>query len=170
VLQRQSLLLLHGGPLGDRFAGSAHALRQLVPDTLELAKIEQARLPGRAVWLLESTHRIGGDERVGQFALKPVDLRADGVSRGALSPLSLVLDTATRGARARHRNLRSATDRPYQHGLLSSFADGVRLPPGCSGQTALAPRDAQAASLARYVALCGRQKLDTCPQRLLHGN
>jgi len=98
-LEHQALALLQIGPLGDRLPGSAHALGELVTHTLELAEIEQAWLAGRAVWLLESTHRIGGDERVGELALKPGDLRAQRAPGCALNPLSLARFTAKRGRR-----------------------------------------------------------------------
>jgi len=39
-LEHQALALLHIGALGDHLPSSAHALGQLVTDTLELAEIE----------------------------------------------------------------------------------------------------------------------------------
>jgi hypothetical protein len=76
---------LHLCALRDRHARGVEALRELVADPFQIAEIEQPRV---APWiggsLVESSHRVGGDERIGQLALQPRDLFAQRPPRGQL--------------------------------------------------------------------------------------
>jgi hypothetical protein len=70
------------GSSGDRHAGGLDARRELIPDALELAQVQQSRRRARARGLLiEPAHREGGHERIGELALEPVDLRPQRASR-----------------------------------------------------------------------------------------
>lgn len=76
LLERHPARRLLIGSRGDRRARALDAPRELVPDALELAEVEQSRCGAKPRGLLvEPSHREGGDERIGQLPLELVDLR-----------------------------------------------------------------------------------------------
>jgi hypothetical protein len=87
-LEIQTVRRLDLGALGDRHARCVQPLGELVADPLELPQIEdvwiRATVPSAA---RQSAHRERGDERDGQLALEPRDLRAQGPSRRELVTL-----------------------------------------------------------------------------------
>ena len=100
ALEIQPVGLLCIRALRDRDARGAQALRELVPDALQLAEIEQAGVATAGARLVEPAHSGGGHERIGQLALEPGDL---GPHRAASDPSSVVRDR-----RIRNRYLQSA--------------------------------------------------------------
>ena len=86
------------GPLGDRRACRLEPLGQLVADPLELAQVEQPRVPACAPQVLgQAAHRVRRHERVRELALEPRDLRSQGAPR--------------RAARRARQRMAPATDR-----------------------------------------------------------
>jgi hypothetical protein len=105
LLERETACGLGVGSLGDRRAGGAQTLDQLVADLLELSEVEQSRSPpGMPLSLLEAAHRKCGHERVGELALERDDLSAEGSPGRAL----LVVDDRRASPGGRVRCLRAA--------------------------------------------------------------
>jgi hypothetical protein len=85
LLERHPTRRLLIGSRGDRRARALDAPRELVPDALELAEVEQSRCGVRPRGLLvEPSHREGGHERIGQLPLELVDLRPQSPARRPL--------------------------------------------------------------------------------------
>jgi hypothetical protein len=85
LLEIEPVGLLNLGPLGDRHPRTAQPFGQLVPDTLELAKVEQPGVwsPGGGAGM-KPTQAIGGDEGLGELAFEACDLSPQRAPRGQL--------------------------------------------------------------------------------------
>jgi hypothetical protein len=98
LLESHAVGGLEVGAFGDRRPRGLHARRELVPDALELAEVEQPRRAARPRRLLgEPSHRKSGHERVGEFPLELVDL---GPQRPSCRPLVLLRTTQRRDRRS----------------------------------------------------------------------
>jgi hypothetical protein len=84
ALQRQSLLGLLIGPLGNRHPGAVKALGELVADQLEVAEVEHPGLGVHGLRLIEAAHRVSGHEGVGELSLQPSDLSPQRAPGGPL--------------------------------------------------------------------------------------
>jgi hypothetical protein len=92
VLETQPVRGLHLCAVGNRQARGTKSFREVIAHALQLAEIEQSRVaPRLGGTVMESSHRVGGDECVGELPLESGNLRAERAPRGELALLSLRL-------------------------------------------------------------------------------